>query len=342
MRYRRLIRKSRLTRPPAELLPLRRDLSARRVALAEQEIKGWQETANRRRQQEAEKQLQQARLDAARANPAVKRLARENAALAETRKELVEHIAETTRQFEKTNQQLTGLKDQFKRTREKVDAGGLTNAVGLLLRKQREALPNVRVHRREIIAVQTAISENQLASLELQDRRSALADLEQQVRATLRSLDPGAEQIDTRELESAVRDSLQTEKNYLDDLIKDHNIYFNNLVNLDIAEGQLIKETEAFATYVDERVLWIASASAVSTADVTHAGQVLWKIAGPDAWKEIGGAVAMDADAESGRLPAGHRRFRTFIVLPAADAKQGPENRRPGRGGKLLPDDADY
>jgi potassium-dependent mechanosensitive channel len=277
-----------------ELLPLRRDLSARRVALAEQEIKGWQETANQRRQQEAEKQLLQARLDAARAHPAVKRLARENAALAETRKELVEHIAETTRQFEKTNQQLTALKDQFKKDREKVETGGLTNAVGLLLRKHREALPNLRVHRHEIIAGQTAISENQLAALELQDRRSALADLEQQVRATLRSLDPGAEQLDNRELESAVRESLQTEKNYLDDLIKDQNIYFTNLVNLDIAEGQLIKETEAFATYVDERVLWIASASAVNATDVTHAGQVLWKIAGPDAWKEIGGALALD------------------------------------------------
>ena len=72
-------------------------------------------------------------------------------------------------------------------------------------------------------------------------------------------------------------------------------IYFNNLVNLDIAEGQLIKETEAFATYIDERVLWIASASAVSAADVTHAGHVLWKIAGPDAWKEIGCALAIDA-----------------------------------------------
>jgi potassium efflux system protein len=278
-----------------ELLPLRRDLSARRVVLADQEIEDLQKTANRRRQEEAEKQLQQARLDAARAHPAVKRLARENADLAETHKELVEHIAETTQQLEKTNQQLIWLKDQFKKAREKVEAGGLTNAVGLLLRKQRETLPNVRAHRREIIAEQTAISENQLASLELQDRRSALADLEQQVRATLQTLNPGAEHIDTRELEGAVRDSLQKEKNYLDDLIKDRDKYLNNLVNLDIAEGQLIKETEAFAAYVDERVLWIASASAVSAADVTHAGHVLWKIAGPDAWKEIGGALAMDA-----------------------------------------------
>ncbi len=278
-----------------ESLPLRRDLFARRVALAEQDIKGLQETANRRRQQEAEKQLQRARLDAARAHPAVKRLAHENAALAETRKELVIHIADATRQYEKTKQQLTTLKDQFDRTREKVDAGGLTNAIGLLLRKQRETLPNVRVHRREIIAGQAAISESQLALLELQDRRSALGDMEQQVRATLQSLDLNAGQLDSRELENAVRESLQTEKNYLDDLLKDHNIYFDYLVNLDIAEGQLIKQTEAYATYIDERVLWIASASAISTADVTHAGRVLWKIAGPDAIKEIAAALALDA-----------------------------------------------
>ncbi len=278
----------------AELLPLRRDLSARRVALAEQEIKAWQEAANQRRRQEAEKQLQIARLDAARAHPAVKRLARENADLAEIHKNQVQRNADTTGQFEKTKQQLSALKDQFQRTREKVNAGGLTNAIGLLLRKQRETLPNLRDHRREIIAGQAAISASQLALLEYQDRRSALGDMEQQVHATLRSLDLNAAQTDSPELENAVRDSLQTEKNYLNDLIKDHNIYFDYLVNLDIAEGQLIKETEAYATYIDERVLWIASASPLSTADATHAGHVLWKIIGPDAIREIGGALAYD------------------------------------------------
>ena len=87
---------------------------------------------------------------------------------------------------------MTALKDQFQRTREKVDAGGLTNAVGLLLRKQRETLPNLRLYRHEIAAGQAAISESQLALLELEDRRSALGDMEQQVRATIHSLDLNA------------------------------------------------------------------------------------------------------------------------------------------------------
>jgi potassium efflux system protein len=278
----------------SESLPLRRDLSARRVALADREIKHWQETVNQRRQQEAEKQLQQARLDAARAHPAIKRLAHENAALAEMRKDLAERIANTTKTLEKTNKELAELKDQFKKTQEKVKAGGMTNAIGLLLRKQRETLPNVHAHRRDINARQSAISESQLSLLQLQDRRSVLGDLEQQVHSELQNLNHDTELPDSRELESAVRESLQTEKNYLVDLIGDHNIYFYKSIDLQYAEGQLINETVAYATYIDERVLWIASASALNTADVTRAGRVLWKIAGPDAIKEILSALAVD------------------------------------------------
>jgi potassium efflux system protein len=278
-----------------DLLPLRRDLCARRVALAEQEIKRLQETANQRRQQEAEKQLQQARLDAARAHPAVRSLAHENAKLAEKRKELTEYIANTTRQLEQTNQQLAALKDQYKKTQEKLKAGGMTNAIGLLLRKQRETLPNVQVHRRNIAARQAAIRESHLALLQLQERRWALGDLDQQVRDTVQNLDSKLNGAESKELENAVRESLQTEKNYLDALIGDHNIYFGNLIDLDIAEGQLIKETEAYAQYIDERVLWIASASALSIPELSHAGQALWQIAGPNAFGEIGRALALDA-----------------------------------------------
>ena len=62
-----------------ELLPLHRDLLARQVGLAEQEIKQWQELVNRRRQQEAEQQAQQASWQAGQAHPAVQGLVKENA-----------------------------------------------------------------------------------------------------------------------------------------------------------------------------------------------------------------------------------------------------------------------
>ena len=278
----------------AELTSVRRDLAARQVALAEQEIKQWQEVLNRRREQEADKQVQRARLEATQAHPAIRKLAQDNAQLAEMRKELAREIADSVRQLEQTQQRLTILKEQFKRIQEKVDAVGPSNAIGLLLRKQREALPNIGVYRRNIKGRQTAIREGQLALLQLEDRRSALANLEIQVRSALENLDQPNGVATDPALESAVRELLKTEKEYLDALIGDHNSSFDKLVDLDNLEQQLIQETEACARYIDERVLWISSTPAIAFSDLRNAGDAVCWLARPEGWREVGRALASD------------------------------------------------
>ena len=107
-----------------ELLPLCRDLDARQVALAEQEIKQRQEFVNRRRQQEAEQQVRQAAWEAGQAHPAVRRLAEENAALAAKRKQLAERIVDTTRQQEQVNQQLSDAEGPIQAASGKGRGGG--------------------------------------------------------------------------------------------------------------------------------------------------------------------------------------------------------------------------
>lgn len=286
-----------------ELLPLQRDMAAREIALQEQKLKMWQEAVNRRRQQEAERQVQQASREVGHAHPAIRQLAERNAALAATRKELAERIVKTTQQLEKTQEKLAALKDRFKRAREKVEAVGLTNAIGLLLRKQREALPNLRVHRRNIGDRQTDIREGQLALLQLGDRRAELANFEAYVQSVLHDLERSEGKTRREQLEPAVREALQTEKEYLDAVIADHNMYFDKLVDLDNVERQLIDESEQCARYVDERVLWIASGSPFDASDVRYAGEALWWIAGPAAWGEVGRTLLSDA-ARNPALPA--------------------------------------
>ena len=92
-----------------ELLPPSRDLNVRRIALAEQEVKQWQETVNRRRQQEAEQQARHATREAAQADPALRLLVEHNADLAETRKSFAAHIVEATNQLERINHDLSDL-----------------------------------------------------------------------------------------------------------------------------------------------------------------------------------------------------------------------------------------
>ncbi len=278
-----------------ELLPLHRDLLARQIGLAEQEIKQLQELVNRRRQQEAEQQVQQAAREAGHADPAVRQLIQENAALAEMRKSLAACIVDTTGQLDRVKQQLGALTEQFTGVQDKEKTVGLTNVIGQLLRKQRETLPDLRAYRRNIGVRQQTIDEGQLARLELDDRRKLLANLDQQAQDMLLSPNFARQNGNRAELETAVREALKTKRDYLDALIRDNDAYYEKLVDLYIAERKLIEKTESFARYIDERVLWIASAGSLGAADVHSIGNALWWLAGPNAWLDIGRTLLADA-----------------------------------------------
>ncbi len=271
---------------------------ARQVALAEQEIKQRRDFVNQRRKQEAEQQVRQAAWEAGQAQPAVRQLVEKSAKLAAERKQLAQRIVETTHQQEQVNQQLTALKDQFKRLQEKVEATGktyVTNTIGLMLRQQREALPNLSDCRRDIGAWRQAISEGQLELLGLKDRESALANLDLQTQAVMQKLSLAQRAGDRAELEAAVHEALKTERDYLKDLINDHDTYFAKLVDLVVAEHQLIDETEKLRLYIDQRVLWIASTTPISIDNMRAAGDGLWWLAGPEAWLGAGRTLAADA-----------------------------------------------
>ncbi|MCD4727840.1 MAG: mechanosensitive ion channel [Pirellulales bacterium] len=279
----------------AELLPLLHDLGARRVALAEGEIKRSQKIVNGRRQQEAEQQARQATREAGLAHPAVERLMEENTKLAKLRKSLAEQIADATRQFDEVDTKLERLRKEFASVEKKVKAVGLANVVGVMLRKWRAALPDLRNYHRNVGLRQEAMGAGELARLELQEERFELSNLGLQTQIALEDLDLSAQGGNQTELETAVREALEAKRNYLDALIADHETYYENLVDLKTAEQGLIDEAERCRRFIDERVLWIASAAPLGLADVAHSGKALVWLAGPGAWLDAGWTLIGDA-----------------------------------------------
>jgi len=277
-----------------ELLPLRRDLAARRIALAEKELSQWRQAVNRQRRLEADTQLKRARLAAAEAHPAIADLTRRNAQLAERRKALSQLIAQTAGQLEDAKRELSALEDRFKRTRDKVDAVGRTDTIGLLLRKEREAMPDVRSHRENTKKRKAAIRQCQLKLLELEDRRSELSDLEAQIRRQLIPVGPRSNDADQEELELAARRTLETEKEYLDALRVDLNSYFDRLIDLDTAESRLVQETDRYVKYIDARVLWIRSTSAFSLTSLSHLSEAAAWLTSPEEWLHLGRSLWRD------------------------------------------------
>ena len=270
-----------------EVLPLRRDLAAKQTARLDAELAALRSALDRRRKSETEAQLRKARREASRAAPEVAAHLEENENLARERKDRAVKLEKTRHRWEQTEKTLTALQDQFKRTKEKVDAAGLTTAIGLLLRKQRDALPDVRAQRESVAKRQEEIREIRGELLELDDQRSELADLDGRVEKELDALGPEKRELDREELKKAIREALQTKKEYLDALIGDTNSYFDRLIELDMAQRRLIEETEAYQEYADERVLWIRSTLTIGVDDFRKTAAGARRLVDPIAWRNL-------------------------------------------------------
>ncbi|MBN1588432.1 MAG: hypothetical protein JW888_02860, partial [Pirellulales bacterium] len=308
-----------------ELQPLSRELLARRIALAEQELTAWREAVNRQRGEEAKAQLDRAQAAAKAAaaaaaektvHPVIATLTERNAKWAERRQALAPLIEKTTNDLKNVKEQLSAIKDRFKRTEEKVDTVGRTYAIGMRLRKEREEMPDLHAHRKNIKDRQTVIGDCQLEWLETTDRHSQLSHPEAEARKYLQTARQYEYDGSQDELEDDIHKALETEKQYVGDLIVDLNTYFDRLIELDGDEQQLVTKANEYIKYIDERVLWIHSTSPFNLASFGHATEAATWFTRPNGWLRLGRSLLDDVQEHP--LPA----LLAFVILVPLIANQ--------------------
>ncbi len=276
-----------------DLVMTRRDQTAIHVSKAEQHLRKLRATVNARRRQEAQRQSEKARQAADDAHPAVKKLATQNADLTDQRQELIQRIELSAKELDALRSQVDVLKALFKKVTERVKRVGLTEAVGLLLRKQREALPHVAEHQHSIDERKAEISKLSLQLVDLEDQRAGLADLDERAKkivADFRKSHPDRKPPDLKE----VRDVLQTLRDSLTALISDTNAYLDTLAELDTKEAKLIVTTREFSEYTSEYILWIRSAELPGAGDPDDLrGALAWGFSARG-WSSVRQALAGD------------------------------------------------
>ncbi|MDZ4782495.1 MAG: mechanosensitive ion channel [Planctomycetia bacterium] len=281
----------------AAILPLRQDVTARLLAQTEQQVQSLQLRLNEERRLDAERQAKSARESAARAHPAMKKLADQNADWAEQRTGpdgVVSRIEASQQAQAKVKQTLKELEGSYSDVKKKVELVGLTDANGAVLRKQRELLPDLRGHEAAIRARQTQIGNISLEQLTLRDERSKLADIDGQVAEALRDARNDADELSLGALQFAARELLVSRRDTLDALINDNNSYFAETVELQGLEEKLVSETSAFREYIDERVLWIRSADAFGPASAAATLEAAQWLFDPLHWTGVINAMRED------------------------------------------------
>src|SRR6185369_10661622 len=133
------------------------------------------------------------------------------------------------RQLTAASEQLQQIEERSKGVRQKLAAAGLTDAIGLLMRKERGELPDIYRARASIRARRSEIAAVQLQSLNLEDMQKALPAVESEIETILATQGETPEPDERAKVEASARNVLKTRRAYLDALIRDTNTYFATL-----------------------------------------------------------------------------------------------------------------
>ncbi len=248
----------------ASLVGAELELADRQVATLSDRVNRLQAALAERRRTEAEtlrREAEQAVREATGKSPAIRTLTQQNADWGRNLTEAVAGQALAAKERETIRQQSLQIAADFSLAQQKLKVASLSDALGQVLRDQRMKLPDRRQYRKRAREREEAIGILGLEKIQIEERLEQLQAPEQELNRLI-ATEPGAEAPSLLpEAEKAeLKRLLEDQKRLLEDLNRTYGGYLRQLVELDFEQQQILKDAEAYAGFLDERLLWIRSA----------------------------------------------------------------------------------
>ncbi len=262
-----------------DLLSPRRERAEQEVALLEKRVREVESEVNAKRLEEAEdsaKKADQETADAAQKHPAVLALAEENAKLSKELTPSAEKLRRAASQRKAIQEQQAVLTADYAEVKDLVEKSGLTDAVGIQLRKRHMTLPDPRTQRAEQIAREEELSHAQLEYFRFKDEHERLAgyrdrwaSIHTELFAALGKKVP--ELPPDYEGGASIVQLLGQRRSMLDTLQDQAVQYIKELATIENEHTQHAQTAREYAQYIDGQVLWIRSADPLNSTTIAHA-----------------------------------------------------------------------
>lgn len=281
-----------------QLLSAQRDQAAWEVSQAEARVKILLDLITERRESEAQQaqaQAAQAEREAAGKHPAIRQLAEQNAELSQELAAVVDGLGQANTAREAMDAQLRQIEQDFQGAKQKLEIAGLSQALGQVLQEQRRKLPEVRRYHEDARARQQRIGEVGLSQLRVEERRRSLSPADavtEGIMSTQAALELSAEQ--RREIETELRNLIKEQHQLLDKLAEAYSSYLRALGDLDFIQRRLVDTAQLYAAFLDERLLWIPSATPLGSTTLRHLVLATGWILSPPAWAQVGHTLILD------------------------------------------------
>ncbi len=249
------------------LLTHRENLTRQMIQREESFVKRLSDEVSALRRQEAEATLRQAERDRMTTVPMLKDIADQNFEYAEEHRRFATKIEGITREIKQTEVQLERQQAKFRDLQMKEQDIGLTGPVGLLLREERAAFPDLREMQHQLEARQELIDQASILKWKYADELQKLSDARDEVDKAAADVALAFEQRD--ELERLAADLLASRRAILNELKGSSEQYFEALGELYSIDHRYLQSCRNYLLYINERILWIRSADPLTPALVT-------------------------------------------------------------------------
>lgn len=265
------------------LIPVKQDFLNKKIHFLKETISEINKELTKKRTEEVEALARKTQTKST-LHPAVKELAQSNQDLASQltgSQGIVKKLDKVTKQSDKAMKDLKDIDKLFSDIKSKVDATGMTPALGLYMRNKKNSLSGLVFYLQDS---KSLMAEVQTQLLQLEDERNELSNIDGVVAALIEKFNGPLEQTERIQIAESAKKNLELRVDLLDKMIKNLNLYFIELVELDTYQRLLISKVKQFRSFVDEHLIWYKSAPGLNFQDFQNVwvfGNLLLK---PQEW----------------------------------------------------------
>ncbi|NEV62891.1 mechanosensitive ion channel [Thiorhodococcus minor] len=246
-------------------------------------------TLRERQASDAQQASEQATRDAESKPELVRALIRENAEITDTLAKTADQLQGFSAELAAIDAERERVEDDFRGAKQRIEAVGLSKALGQVLLDRRSQLPDLERYRSQIAEREDAIADATLRQIRYREEELDLRDLQRDADERIAAAQEPAPEPGLR---AEVIDALKQRKALITQAMRIDDDYIRQLGELNYASERVIQVAESYDTFLAERLLWVRSAPQVNLETLKALPNAVGWLISPEGWINLAATLS--------------------------------------------------
>lgn len=268
------------------LFKAQRDLTVFDLKTLEARRRVLEEALGERRKQQteaAQEASEKAQRDAEDKHPLVRQLLLQNVDITDSLARITKRLEGFSQELAQMDSERKRIEDDFRGAKQRLDAAGLSKALGQVLLDTRNQLPDLSQYRKHIEAREDEIADATLNQIRYREEERLLRDIGHYADELI-AKDATAEMPQVRE---QLIEALEQRKKLLSQVLRIEDDHIRQLGELNYAAERVVRVSKSYDDFLAERLLWVRSAPTIGLDTLTALpGAIGWMLS-PKGWTNV-------------------------------------------------------